>query len=470
VAALARVWVNIGTFHQEWIRHFNLMVGLTPQTPFPVARAQQNSVYYQVTEARSVNLARYLARASVPIRLEDAVWTDGYGKRHTGAEFIDARLAARGRIVFAENCFVCHSSKQPDGFWAEPSNYPRWVADEAYRAWARAEVVKPDFRDGNFFSTDARHPVTLIGTNAGRAFGDNAIGGNVWADYSSETFKNLPRIGEILVHHPYTGETYAWESRTRIGPGYYRPFSLVGIWATAPFLHNQSVGRYPPGHDPKRDEAADLSVPGRLAVFEDSITKMLWPERRDGLASISRTTTDSRLRLPYGQLRGVLESQAGFRPPFLFTGRPWALPLLLGLAGALLAWRLPKGKWRLLAIPVFLAAIGIYAVDHALHVRGALEVGHIPAGTPVALLANLNGPGTIGDREHRRLMRAALGDLRKVAARRLPSLDDPEVPDLVDTLLRANKSPDFVEDRGHLFGTGLPDDDKRALIEFLKTL
>jgi len=49
--------------------------------------------------------------------------------------------------------------------------------------------------------------------------------------------------------------------------------------------------------------------------------------------------------------------------------------------------------------------------------------------------------------------------------------------DLVDPLLRLSKCPDFVVNRGHYFGTknfkeepGLSDADKRALIEFLKTL
>ena len=37
-------------------------------------------------------------------------------------------------------------------------------------------------------------------------------------------------------------------------------------------------------------------------------------------------------------------------------------------------------------------------------------------------------------------------------------------------LLAANKCPDFIEDKGHYFGTDLTDGDKHALIEFLKTL
>jgi hypothetical protein len=47
---------------------------------------------------------------------------------------------------------------------------------------------------------------------------------------------------------------------------------------------------------------------------------------------------------------------------------------------------------------------------------------------------------------------------------------------LVDRFLALSKCPDFIVNRGHYFGTsyfkqepGLSDDDKRALIEFLKT-
>ena len=48
---------------------------------------------------------------------------------------------------------------------------------------------------------------------------------------------------------------------------------------------------------------------------------------------------------------------------------------------------------------------------------------------------------------------------------------------LVQPLLELSKCPDFVVNRGHYFGTdffaeepGLNDQDKRALIEFLKTI
>jgi len=47
---------------------------------------------------------------------------------------------------------------------------------------------------------------------------------------------------------------------------------------------------------------------------------------------------------------------------------------------------------------------------------------------------------------------------------------------LVEPLLELSKCPDFIVNRGHYFGTnmfpeepGLSDDDKRALIEYVKT-
>jgi hypothetical protein len=37
-------------------------------------------------------------------------------------------------------------------------------------------------------------------------------------------------------------------------------------------------------------------------------------------------------------------------------------------------------------------------------------------------------------------------------------------------MMRASKCPDFVLDRGHYFGEGLTDEEKKALVAFLKTL
>jgi hypothetical protein len=38
----------------------------------------------------------------------------------------------------------------------------------------------------------------------------------------------------------------------------------------------------------------------------------------------------------------------------------------------------------------------------------------------------------------------------------------------MEKLLEVNMCPDFIEDRGHTYGRELSDDDKRALIEYMK--
>ena len=60
--------------------------------------------------------------------------------------------------------------------------------------------------------------------------------------------------------------------------------------------------------------------------------------------------------------------------------------------------------------------------------------------------------------------------LLTIHARKLsPESSAKELLKAVPELLAANKCPDFIEDEGHYFGTDLPDTDKQALIEYLKT-
>ena len=64
----------------------------------------------------------------------------------------------------------------------------------------------------------------------------------------------------------------------------------------------------------------------------------------------------------------------------------------------------------------------------------------------------------------------AAGKLVKINAEKLsPEAEDAELRELVPDLIATNKCPDFIEDKGHYFGTDLSDNDKRALIEYLKT-
>ena len=104
--------------------------------------------------------------------------------------------------------------------------------------------------------------------------------------------------------------------------------------------------------------------------------------------------------------------------------------------------------------------INITAQDSHLEL-GSLKA-EVPKGTPIKLLANLD------PRETPRILQRKLNS--ELGGKVLSSLVD-FIPDKVLTplLLKYNQAPDFIEDHGHEFGTDLPDEDKRALIEFLKT-
>jgi hypothetical protein len=282
----------------------------------------------------------------------------------------------------------------------------------AAKAWFRTEIAKPDFRDGNFFSNDRRYPVSLIKTNACRALGTNATRGHVWDNFSSETYKNSPPSGPIEVYNPVTGARKPWQPPGG-GPGYYRVPSLVSLWATAPYFHDNQLG----------EETHDPSVRGRMAAFDIAIRQLLWPERRRGEASVIRTTTESWLWIP----------------------EPYLPSSLRGLAE-----------------------------------DGYLRIGPVPKGTPIKLLANVDM--TLETRALDRddvgktwglfnLARKLKNSLITIKLKHLDAAQSKAVlARLVPDLLKHSKCPDFIEDEGHEFGTDLPDEDKAALIEYLKTL
>ena len=94
-------------------------------------------------------------------------------------------------------------------------------------------------------------------------------------------------------------------------------------------------------------------------------------------------------------------------------------------------------------------------------------------------------PGVIERFRHKRKLVSLLIKVKKALKALPPNATDEEArrvfleKGIVEELLELSKCNDFVVNRGHYFGTsyldkeenepGLSDDDKRALIEFLKT-
>ncbi len=249
-------------------------------------------------------MARFFLKTTAPHRLADAPG---------GAAYLttDQRLLTRGKEVFAENCARCHSSKLPekvsglDPAGCTGSNYlscwnKYWESTEtpAFKTEMRRIVTAPDFLDDNYLSTELRVPVTLLETNACSPLATNALAGNIWDNFSSQSYKELPSVGEITWYHPYTGAPRSYTMPAG-GRGYTRPPSLISLWSTAPFLLNNTVGRFEPSP----------SVEARMRAFDDAIRQMLWPERRD---------KDSLLG---DKIPGVID-RVGDRAPADYKGEP----------------------------------------------------------------------------------------------------------------------------------------------------
>jgi cytochrome c2 len=225
LGALNRVYLNIGLFSEEWLLHFNAVVGGKPITPIEIAVAEKNSPYWQATEAGTPAMALFLLRAGQPDKLADA---PGGSRYLTAADTV----IDRGKTVFAETCARCHSSKAPTppadadaGACAGPhylecwGRYWAWTKTEDFKSKMREIVHRPDFLDGNYLSSELRAPVTLLRTNACSPLATNAIAGNIWDNFSSQTYKDLPSVGAVSYHDPITGAEKTYQMAAGATPG-----------------------------------------------------------------------------------------------------------------------------------------------------------------------------------------------------------------------------------------------------------
>jgi hypothetical protein len=442
LGALNRVYLNIGLFSEEWLLHFNAVAGGKPISPMEIAVAERNSSYWRATEAATPAMALFLVKASSPHRLKDVPG----GARYQSA---DQAVLGRGRRVFAETCARCHSSKLPTpakgldpagcngpGYLTCWNAYWAWTKTDDFKQQMRAIVDAPDFLDGNYLSSEARIPVTLLQTNACSPLATNALAGNIWDNFSSQSYKDLPPVGQITIHDPFTGEPRSYDMPPG-GRGYTRPASLISVWSTAPFLLNNSVGPF----------EQDPSLEARMRVFEASIRQMLWPDTRQSDALLGKKVPGT---IDRTQIRSFIRIPLRFQPEILQTLSGPAHDLLAKLVDA----------------------------------DGTITLGPIPAGVPVNLLANLQPLPETTDAvkiaEHLGRLIELLAKLKFDLLAMPASASDEDLRALFanakEPLMKLNKCPDFVVNRGHYFGNAqiageasLSDDDKNALIEFIKT-
>src|SRR4030095_3000553 len=60
--ATIRVYINIGMYSQHWLQQHQALLGLIPQKPFSIKTAQENSVYWNATQEKVGNIAKFFAR------------------------------------------------------------------------------------------------------------------------------------------------------------------------------------------------------------------------------------------------------------------------------------------------------------------------------------------------------------------------------------------------------------------------
>jgi len=425
LGALNRVFINIGLFSEEWTLHFNPLVGGKKITPIRIEDAEKNSSYWNATVNQTADVALFFLKTAKPDSLKNAAG----GEKYLTA---DKATIERGKMAFANYCARCHSSKVPaapanvnDSDW---SQYWAWTKTDDFKEKMKTIVLADDFLTDNYLSTERRIPVTLLQTNACSPLATNALGGNIWDNFSSQTYKNLPSAGKMTFYNPIDASPFEYELPAG-GRGYTRVPSLTSLWSTAPFLLNNSVGKF----------NWEASVESRMDAFNDAIEKMLWPEKRDKdpilgdkvPGFVYRTTATSYIKLA-----------PGFLPDSLHK---------------LLSWN----DWLARLFPWLFSEEGV-------------RIGPIPKGTPISLLTNI-------DLETDKLDLASLLLKMKEDLERVEGKGDAEaaqvLKNLVPDLIKVSKCPDYIVNKGHYFGTSffkeeqpLADEDKRALIEFLKTL
>ena len=116
------------------------------------------------------------------------------------------RRLERGKVVFAERCARCHSSKlPPTARRPRPGERQRAelpAAWNAYWEWTKTETFKTPMRRKSARAPTSSRATILSSSCACRSrcsdqrvqsAGTNAIRDNIWDNFSSESYKTLPR-------------------------------------------------------------------------------------------------------------------------------------------------------------------------------------------------------------------------------------------------------------------------------------
>ncbi|WP_291997299.1 hypothetical protein [Candidatus Accumulibacter sp. ACC012] len=205
--------------------------------------------------------------------------------------------------------------------WPRTAGLRRKSVRAAIRAFPRAKAARSKNRDfaaasethprqvrADFLGNDQATPVTEVGTFRCRSLHSNHKAGNLYM----ESRRTPLRQREVVADIPERDEL------KDAGRGYLRNVSLVNIWATAPFMHNNAIGPEICGkpankandfHRARYVDSAGLllarqpdclrydpSVEGRFDLYKLSMFELLNPKERGS----KRTLTNADLIIDVG--------------------------------------------------------------------------------------------------------------------------------------------------------------------------
>ena len=258
----------------------------------------------------------------------------------------------------------------------------------------------------------------------------------MWEEYASETRRAQTAVDGI--DEPHDG-----------GRGYYRPVSLLSVWAYAPFMHNNAIGPEVCGapSDPRMDFYAppyvlpgswermknppacwpyDPSVEGRYRLFKASMMDLLNPGQR--VPKISLTDEPVIIDGPQFGDSGAMTLQIPAGVPAAFIGNLRHKVLVRDLTWAKVNPARLRAEYT--------------------KTLGAQEAEKVAVTLEAMLKELLAGVATNRENAIREVGRQHLDFIKR----------------------HYSNSTAEVENEGHTFGQGLSARDKQALIAFLATL
>jgi hypothetical protein len=279
--AIQRVYFNIGSCAEQcWLNHIPDLRATDPaqrnygQTPLDIGQCRRDCASFRAIEDRLEDVVAFFLTA----RPADLYKARGLPDRQALDTQIDqefgAGSVALGRQVFAQRCASCHSSQN-----GPYDNVDFRAADP------RDQTLRLDF-----LSNERPVFATQVGTYLGRAMHSNHMPSRVWDQYAALDLRERAPDPALL------------EVMKGSGRGYYRPPSLLSVWAYAPLMHNNAMGPEvcgkpanksvdfysPPYVDAYDKPVADAppclpfeaSVEGRYRLFKASMEELLYPDRR----------------------------------------------------------------------------------------------------------------------------------------------------------------------------------------------